>query len=103
MTNLNAIQQLYDGIIPKAALDVARYGTPEMVALIRAKGEVAFFRSMVRGQIKTIRARRADGSFYPALIKDLQLYRRQFRAWNKLAHDRRREIADETPAIRNAA
>jgi hypothetical protein len=101
--NLNALHQTFDGIIPTAVLAVTKHGTPEMVALIRADGEVAFFRSMIVGQIKTIRARRADGSFYPALINDLQLYRRQFRAWNKLAHDLRREIADETPAIRNAA
>ncbi len=33
MTNLSALHQLYDGIIPKAVLDVARYGSPEMVAL----------------------------------------------------------------------
>src|SRR5258708_8429051 len=78
MTNLSALHQLYDGIIPKAVLDVARYGSPEMVALIRANGEVALFRSMTRAQIKTIRARPADGSYYPPLIEDLQLSRRHF-------------------------
>jgi hypothetical protein len=101
--NLNALHQTFDGIIPAAVLAVAKHGTPEMVALVCANGEIAFAASMVRGQIKTIRARRVDGSYYPALINDLQLYRRQFRAWNKLAHDLRREIAGETPAIRNAA
>jgi hypothetical protein len=29
MTNLSALHQLYDGIIPKAVLDVARYGSPK--------------------------------------------------------------------------
>jgi hypothetical protein len=98
MTNLNAIHQQFDGIIPAAVLAVAKHGTPEMVALIRASGEIAFFRSMVRGQIKTIRARRADGSYYPALIEDLQLYARQFRAWNRLTVELRRKIAAKAPA-----
>jgi hypothetical protein len=103
MTNLNAIHQTFDGIIPQAVLDVARHGSLEMVALIRPRGEVAFFRSMVRGQVKTIRVRRADGSFYPALLSDLACYRRQFRAWNKIARELHAKVFPAAPAIRIAA
>jgi hypothetical protein len=57
-----------------------------MVLLVRARAETAFFAAMIRGQAKTIRQRRGDGSFYPALLHDLDLYRRQYRAWRRLAH-----------------
>ena len=40
---------------------------------------------MVRGQLRAIRRRRADGSFYPALIDDLRLYLGHCRAWQRLA------------------
>src|SRR5260221_13704128 len=65
---------------------------PELVALARARGGTVFFRSMVLGQLKTIRLRRADGSCYPALFTDLQLYRQQFRGWNRVAAELRRAI-----------
>jgi hypothetical protein len=73
-------------------LAVARYGSREGMALIRARGELAFFRSMIRGQIKTIRMRRVDGTYYPALLSDLQLYRQQFRKWNRFATDARHAV-----------
>ena len=62
MSTLNYLNQLYDGPIPPVVLAVARYGSPEMVLLMRARGEAAFFRSMILGQVKTIRARRTDGT-----------------------------------------
>jgi hypothetical protein len=99
--NLNNLHQTYDGMIPRAVLDVVRCGSPEMVALIRANGEVALFRSMTLGQIKTIRARRADGSYYPALLDDLAMYRHQHRAWNRIAHELRRKA--DTPAVSSIA
>src|SRR5260221_5181983 len=92
MFSFAELHQLYDGPIPPAALAVARFGSPEMVALVRAHGETAFFRSMVLGQLKTIRMRRADGTYYPALLDDLRLYRRQFRGWNRVAAELRRAI-----------
>jgi hypothetical protein len=85
-------EQAYDGPIPSLDLAIARFGYPEMVAHIRARGELAFFRSMIRGQIKTIRMRRVDDTYYPALITDLQLYRQQFRKWNRFAIDARRKV-----------
>jgi hypothetical protein len=84
--------QIYEGPIPSLALAIARFGSPEVVAFIRARGELAFFCSMVRGQIKTIRMRRVDGTYYPALITDLQFYRQQFRKWNRLLVDLRHAV-----------
>jgi hypothetical protein len=101
--NLNAIHQTFDGIIPRAVLDVAHHGSPEMVAFIRARGEVAGFRSMVIGQIEIIRKRRADGSYYPALIEDLACYVRQHRAWRRIAHELHAKVFGAIPAIRKAA
>src|ERR1700719_3692769 len=92
MDAIAELHQLYDGPIPPAVLAVARFGSPEMVALIRARGETAFFRSMILGQLKTIRMRRADGTYYPALLADLQLYRQQFRSWNRVAAEMRHAI-----------
>ena len=92
MSTRTDAHQLFDGPIPPATLAVARFGSPEMVALVRARGETVFFRSMVLGQLKTIRLRRADGSCYPALFTDLQLYRQQFRGWNRVAAELRRAL-----------
>src|SRR6266849_800133 len=92
MSTLDDLYQLYDGPIPPVVRAVARYGSPEMVLLVRARGEAAFFRSMVLGQVKTIRARRAGGTFYPALLTDLRWYRHQFRGWNRIAAQMRRAI-----------
>ena len=92
MVTLGWLEELYDHGIPAAALAVARFGSPEMVALMRARGETAFFRSMILGQVKTIRARRAEGTFYPALLTDLRWYRHQFRGWNRIAAQMRRAI-----------
>jgi len=86
------LHPLYDGPIPPAVLAVARYGSPEMVLLMRARGEAAFFRSMILGQVKTIRARRTDGTFYPALLTDLRWYRHHFRGWNRIVVQMRRAI-----------
>jgi hypothetical protein len=84
-TDPTAVESLYDGPIPPQARAVARLGSPAMVLLVRARAEAAFFRGMVRGQVTAIRRRRADGSFYPALIDDLRLYLRYCRAWQRLA------------------
>lgn len=92
MTALNELHQMYDSAIPAPVLAVARYGSPEMVAFLKAVGQRAFYRSMIAGQIKAIRVRRADGSFYPSLLSDLAMYRRQFSAWNKIAHEMRRKV-----------
>ncbi len=80
------------GPVPPVVLAIAHCGSPEMVLFIRARGEAAFFRSMILGQIKTIRARRADGTFYPALLTDLRWYWHQFRGWNCIVVQMRHAI-----------
>ena len=82
---LGALEALYNGPIPPLARAVAQLGGRDMVMLIRARAEAAFFRGMVRGQLRAIRRRRADGSFYAALIDDLRLYLGHCRAWQRLA------------------
>jgi hypothetical protein len=83
--SLVELESLDNGPIPDHARAVARLGTPAMVMLVRARAETAFFRGMVRGQLRAIRRRRADGSAYPALYEDLALYLRHSRAWHALA------------------
>jgi hypothetical protein len=63
----------------------ARHGPSEIVRRIGARGEVNFFRALARIQIRGIRRRRDDGSFYPALAEDLGFYLRSWRAWRWLA------------------
>jgi hypothetical protein len=103
MTDLSAIHQTFDGIIPASVRAVAEHGTVEMVALIRARGEVAGFRSMVIGQIKIIRQRRADGSAYPGLVDDLAYYRREYVRWSRIARELHAKVFGTAPAIRIAA
>ena len=92
MVSLTDLERQFDGPITPVVLAIAHYGSPEMVLLIRARGEAAFFRSMILGQIKTIRARRVDRTFYPALLTDLRWYRHQFRGWNRIAAQMLRAI-----------
>jgi hypothetical protein len=40
---------------------------------------------MASAQIRTLRQRRADGSFRPALVEDLAFYLRHRRAWRRVA------------------
>jgi hypothetical protein len=84
-SRLAELERLYNGPIPPQARAIALLGTPAMVMLVRARAEAAFFRCMARGQLRAIRRRRADGSFYAALIDDLRLYLRHYRAWRHLA------------------
>jgi hypothetical protein len=86
------LEAIFDGPVPPAVLAAARFGSREMIILIRARGETAFFRSMTVGQLKTIRMRRADGTYYPALLTDLQFYRQQFRSWNRIAAEMGRAV-----------
>jgi len=78
LSRLNDLHRFYDGEIPESERRAALLGA-ETVEIMAAVGQVAFFKSAIKAQVRIIRARRADGSFYPALIADLQLYRRRFR------------------------
>lgn len=86
---LAALERRYDGPIPEPERLAAELGAPAL-ALLLAAGNARFFRCMVRQQVATIRRRRAEGSFYPALIDDLLLYRACWRIW----HRRRLASAD---------
>ena len=79
LDRLNQLHRTYDSGIPAAMLAVAQLGSAEAVALVQAEASVDFYRRMVRGQIDIIRKRRADGSFYPALLKDCRDYLDQYR------------------------
>lgn len=82
---LDELERLYNGPIPEPARSIARLGSPTALLLVRATAEAAFFAAMARGQLRTIRQRRADGTCYPALFDDLALYRRQRCWWRRLA------------------
>ena len=84
-TSLVGLELLYDGPIPEGALAGALLDRPGAALLLRARAEAAFFSGMLRGQLRALKRRRREGSFYPALIDDLRLYRRQHRAWQRLA------------------
>ncbi|MDE2229437.1 MAG: hypothetical protein KGL11_10410 [Alphaproteobacteria bacterium] len=82
---LAAVERRSDGKLPDAACRAARFGGWVQLRRLECVGQAAFFRRMARGQIVAIRARRGDGSFYPALVDDLAFYRREARRWAALA------------------
>jgi len=90
---LAALEQRYDGPIPEAARLVARHGSREAVALLAAAGEAAYFASLVTGQLRAIRRRRADGSFYPEMLDDLAFYRRERQRWRQAERLARQALA----------
>jgi hypothetical protein len=82
---LDALERCYDSAIPPHLRLAARLGSSAAVRMLHAEGQAAFFAALARGQLAAIRARRADGSFYPAMLADLALYRRERRRWRRLA------------------
>jgi len=84
LPHLGFLERSHDGPLSGEARRIALAGSPMRHVALQAAAEAAFFHAMIRGQIRTIRSRRADGSFYPALLDDLRLYRRQWRAWRRL-------------------
>ncbi|HZS81239.1 MAG TPA: hypothetical protein VFA50_00090 [Stellaceae bacterium] len=78
------LECVYDGPIPEPVRRAAEFGSARALLFQRATSEAAFFGTMVRAQLRTIRRRRADRTFCSGLIDDLALYRRQFRAWRRL-------------------
>ncbi len=82
---LAELERIFNGPIPDAMRLAARHGSSEIVRRLRARGEAKFFRALARGQIRAIRRRRDNGSFYPELAEDLALYLRSWRAWRRLA------------------
>ena len=97
LSRLNELHQRYTGPVPDALLMIARLGTPEAVALMAAEANAAFLRRMVHGQIEAIRARREDGTFYPAMLIDLRYYVARWRVAMRHARELRRVIAQFHP------
>jgi hypothetical protein len=79
------LERRYDGPVPPLLRRVARLGSARAARRLEAEGQAAFFTALARGQIRAIRLRRADGSFDPALLADLALYRRERRRWRRIA------------------
>ena len=83
LARLAELERRYDGPIPEPLRLAAHLGSADAVAQLFAAGEAAFHRSLVARQIAIIRRRKADGSFYPALLDDLRLYREGWRQWHR--------------------
>lgn len=88
------LERRYDGAVPPPLRLAARLGSARAVRRLQAEGQAAFFTAMARGQLRAIRLRRADGSFYPALLADLALYRRERRRWRRIARLFARDAAE---------
>lgn len=81
LASIDDLERRHDGPLAGAARRLARAGSAAALLRLEASGQATFFRHMARRQIALMRARRRDGSFYPALIDDLALYRREARRW----------------------
>jgi hypothetical protein len=90
LARLAALERRYDGPVPEPELLLARFGSAAAVARLEAAGNTAFYRRLLRQQIALIRRRRADGTFYPALLADLRFYRERWRHWRRALHRLRR-------------
>jgi len=92
MEALDALERRCDGPLSGEARRIARCGSETRLRLIESSGQAEFFRNLARGQVAIIRRRRLDGSFYPDLIEDLDLYRREARRWARRARCLRAEL-----------
>jgi hypothetical protein len=82
---LGSLERRYDGPIPENLRLVARQGSATIVRRLHADAQARFFAGMVKRQAQAIRQRRADASFYAAMIADLAYYRRERRRWRETA------------------
>ena len=80
------LEARYDGVLPPQLERARRYGTLWAANLARAEAEVAFFRRMTHAQLRAMRRRRRDGTFYPDMRKDLAFYRAAAWRWRLLVH-----------------
>jgi hypothetical protein len=93
---LGRLERRYDGAIPENLRLIARHGSADIVRRLHAEAQACFFAAMVRRQTQAIRQRRADGSFYAAMIADLAYYRRERRRWRLLAAQNEAESPPST-------
>ncbi|MGO8919863.1 MAG: hypothetical protein ACLQJR_28520 [Stellaceae bacterium] len=98
LARLAEIERCYDGPVPEGLRLAAHVGSAEGVELLFAAGEEAFYRSMVMRQLEVIRRRRADGSFYAALLEDLRYYRDGWRRWHRRVRALRAAAAEGQPS-----
>jgi hypothetical protein len=92
------LERRYNGPVPEGLLRAARFGSADAAELLFAEGQAAFFKHMALAQVGIIRARRRDGSFYPALLADLGLYRRCWRRWHRQCRALRAALASARAA-----
>jgi hypothetical protein len=97
LARIAELERRHDGPPPPNERLVALAGGDVRHAYLQAVAESVFFSAMIRGQLRTVRSRRADGSFYPALRSDLALYRRQRRAWRRIALSCEAALAETAP------
>jgi hydroxyacyl-ACP dehydratase HTD2-like protein with hotdog domain len=83
LAHLAELERQFDGPIPETLRQAAELGSAATVERLFAAGEVAFYHSLVVKQIALVRLRRAEGSFYAALLADLRLYRRECQRWRR--------------------
>ena len=94
LAELAALEGRYDGPVPEPALLIARFGSAALAQALYAEGQMAFFRHMMKGQLRIIRRRRREGSLYPGIAEDLRLYRRRWAHWRRVACTYRASISN---------
>jgi len=82
---LAELERRFNGPIPEPLRLAAQLGSAELCRLRQAEAQAAFLKALLRGQVRLIRRRRAEGSFHPLLLDDLRLYRRRWRHWHRRA------------------
>jgi len=95
---LAELERRFNGPIPEPLRLAAQLGSAELCRLRQAEAQAAFLKALLRGQVRLIRRRRAEGSFHPLLLDDLRLYRRRWRHWHRRAVALRTALPGETPA-----
>jgi hypothetical protein len=96
---LGELERRFDGPIPEPLRQAAQLGSPELCRLRQAEAEAAFLKALLLDQLRLIRTRRMDGSFHPALLADLRLYRRRWRHWRRRAALRQAALAARSVAV----
>src|SRR5258707_13167679 len=82
---LAELERRFNGPVPEALRLAAQLGSAELGRVRQAEAQAAFLKALLRGQVRLIRRRREEGSFYPSLLDDLRLYRRRWRHWHRRA------------------
>jgi hypothetical protein len=95
---LGELERRFNGPVPEPLRHAAQLGSAELCRLRRAEAQAAFLKTLLRGQVRLIRRRRAEGSFHPSLLEDLRLYRRRWRLWHRRAATLQAALATDVAA-----